>query len=320
MQRLTSRLRRRTGDERGAAAVTLSLLLVPMLGFAAIAVDVGSLYAERARLQVAADAAAIAVAQDCSRGNCGDMQATAQSLITANDGEGTAARPELSSAPLSVTVTGSTPKEHWFAPVIGIDSTAVSATATVGWGAPSQGPAVLPLAFSWCSFDKQTGGAIPSTQTLQVLKLTKTDGAKECHPQSGNDIPGGFGFVQTDPAQRCQATSRIGQILQVDTGQSPSNGCSAADFASYLGKTVLLPIYDDAGGNGSHGWYRVYGYAAFVLTGYAFVGQFKSNPAPCSGSTRCVSGYYTRFVELSDAWKYSPTAPTLGASVLRLIR
>ena len=55
-----------------------SLLLVPMLGFAAIAVDIGALYAERARLQVAADAAAIAVAQDCSRGNCGDMLATAQ--------------------------------------------------------------------------------------------------------------------------------------------------------------------------------------------------------------------------------------------------
>jgi hypothetical protein len=33
-----------------------------------------------------------------------------------------------------------------------------------------------------------------------------------------------------------------------------------------------------------------------------------------------VSGYFTRFVELSDAWTYSPTAPTLGASILRLIR
>ena len=39
-----------------------ALLLVPMLGFAAIAVDVGALYAEKARLQVAADAAAIAAA------------------------------------------------------------------------------------------------------------------------------------------------------------------------------------------------------------------------------------------------------------------
>ena len=81
MQRLTSRARRRLEGERGASAVVLALLLVPMLGFAAIAVDIGALYAERARLQVAADAAAIAVAQDCSRGNCGDMLATAQEAV-----------------------------------------------------------------------------------------------------------------------------------------------------------------------------------------------------------------------------------------------
>jgi len=97
MQRLTrrTRLRRRLDGERGATAVVFALVLVPVLGFAAIAVDVGALYAERARLQVGADAAAIAVAQDCSRGNCGDMQATAQALIAANDTEGTAAQPVL---------------------------------------------------------------------------------------------------------------------------------------------------------------------------------------------------------------------------------
>ena len=320
MQRLTDLFRGRLSDERGATAVVFALILIPVLGFSALAVDIGSLYAERARLQVAADAAAIAVAQDCSRGNCGDMLGTARAMVVANDGDATAAQPQLSSAPLSVTVTGRTPVRHWFAPVIGHDATGVSATATVGWGSPSEGPAVLPLAFSWCAFDNQTHGGLPSGTTLQVLKLTKTDGATECHPPSGNDIPGGFGFVTTDPGQRCRATSRVAAVLKVDTGESPSSGCAPADFASYLDKTVLLPIYDQAGGTGSGGWYRVYGYAAFVLKGYAFTGQFKSNPAPCSGSTRCVSGYFTRFVELGDAWKYSPTAPSLGASILRLIR
>jgi hypothetical protein len=320
MQRLTDLFRGRLSDERGATAVMFALLLVPILGFAAIAVDIGSLYAERARLQVAADAAAIAVAQDCSRGSCGDMLATARAMVAANDGDASAAQPVLSSVPLSVTVAGRTPVQHWFAPVLGFDSTAVSASATVGWGAPSGGPAVLPLAFSWCAFDKQTHGGLPSGTNLQLLKLTKTDGAKECHPQSGNDIPGGFGFVTTDQGQSCRATSRIDGVLKADPGESPSGGCAPADFASYLGKTVLLPIYDEAGGTGSGGWYRVFGYAAFTLKGYAFTGQFKSDPAPCNGSTRCISGYFTRFVELRDAWTYSPTAPQLGASILRLIR
>jgi Flp pilus assembly protein TadG len=319
MQRMINRLRHRLAGERGAAAVTLALLLVPLLGFAAIAVDVGALYAERARLQVGADAAAIAVAQDCSRGNCGDMLATAQSLITANDGDGTAAHPELNNDPISVTVTGSTPKEHWFAPVIGFESTAVSATATVGWGGPSQGTAVLPLAFSWCSFKAQTGGGVPSTTTLQTIKLSKSAGVPDCTGPSGNVVPGGFGFLASDNGA-CEVSSRLHDQLMSSPGESPPSGCAVADFAAYVGQTVLLPIYDQYGMSGSNAWYRVYGYAAFHLTGYSFTGQFKTNPAPCNGSTRCVSGYFTRFVELSDAWNYSPDAPQLGSSILRLIR
>jgi Flp pilus assembly protein TadG len=322
MQRMTPRLCRRAADERGAAAVTLALLMIPMLGFAAIAVDVGALYAERARLQVGADAAAIAVAQDCSRGNCGDMQATAQELITANDSEGTAAQPVLGADPLSVTVTGGTPQEHWFAPVIGFDSTTVSATATVGWGAPSQGTAVVPLTFSWCSFAAQTGGGLPSTETQQTIMFSKSDDAGECTGPSGNVVPGGFGWVVPD-AGSCHATHSIDQQMMSDTGVSLPQGCSQSHFDELLGQTILLPLFDQFGEGGSHGWYRVYGYAAFTLTGYAFNGSVSSDNKVCgpgtNASDRCVTGYYTRFVELSDAWKYSPTAPTLGASILRLI-
>ena len=319
MQRLTRTLRRRLDGERGAAAVLLSLLLVPMLGFAAIAIDVGAIYAERARLQVGADAAAIAVAQDCSRGSCGNMLATAQALITANDTEGTAAQPVLSSAPLSVTVTGGTPKEHWFAPILGHDSTAVSATAQVGWGSPSAGTAVLPLTFSWCSFKAQTGGGLPSDTTVQTINLSKTDSVGQCTGPSGNFVPGGFGFLEAD-SSACEVTSAIGEPLQSEPGESPPSGCEPEDFAGFVGQTVLLPIFDEYGGTGNGAWYRVYGYAAFKLTGYAFTGQFKTDPKPCSGNVRCVTGYFTRFVELSDAWNYSPDAPQMGSSILRLIR
>ena len=319
MQRVICRLFRRPDGERGAVAVVLSLLLVPMLGFAAIAVDVGALYAERARLQVAADAAALAVAQDCSRGACGDMLATAQSLITANDGEGTAARPVLSSAPLSVTVTGSTPKEHWFAPVLGYDSTAVSATATVGWGGPSQGTAVLPLTFSWCEFEQMTGGGLPSATTVRTIYFTKTSNTTGCTGPSNNVVPGGFAYLDTDPG-KCAATTAMGAQWTSKTGNSVPSDCSTVDFSKWVGQTVLLPLFDQSGATGTNAWYRVYGYAAFKLTGYSLGGQYDTTPKPCNGNERCVAGYFTRFVELSDAWKYSPDAPTLGASILRLIR
>jgi Flp pilus assembly protein TadG len=317
MQRLT--FRRRLEHEHGATAVVFALLLVPMLGFAAIAVDVGALYAERARLQVAADAAAIAVAQDCSRGNCGDMLATAQGLITANDGEGTAAHPVLSSDPLSVTVVGSTPKEHWFAPVLGHDSTSVSATATVGWGGPSAGTAVLPLTFSWCEFAQQTGGGLPSGKTVRTIYFTKTSNTTGCTGPSNNVVPGGFAYLDTDPGV-CAATTGLGGQWYSKTGNSVPSACTTADFSEWVGRTVLLPLFEKSGATGNNAWYGVYGYAAFKLTGYSLGGQYNTAPKPCSGNERCVSGYFTRFVELSDAWNYSPDAPQLGSSILRLIR
>jgi Flp pilus assembly protein TadG len=315
MQRLTRRL----DDERGATAVMFALLLVPMLGFAALAIDVGALYAERARLQVGADAAAIAVAQDCSRGNCGDMQATAQALIAANDTEGTAAQPVLSSDPLSVTVTGGTPKEHWFAPIIGHDSTQVSATATVGWGNPSRGTAVLPLTFSWCEFEQMTGGGVPSGDVVRTIYFTKTSNTTGCTGPSNNIVPGGFAYLDTDPGA-CEATTGIGGQWFSKTGNSVPSACSTTDFSEWIGQSVLLPLFEESGASGNNAWYRVYGYAAFKLTGYSLGGQYHSGVKPCSGNERCVAGYFTRFVELSDAWDYDPTAPETGSSILRLIR
>jgi Flp pilus assembly protein TadG len=320
MQRLTDLYRGRVSDERGATAVVFALLLVPILGFAAIAVDVGSLYAERARLQVAADAAAIAVAQDCSRGSCGDMLATARAMVTANDGDASAVMPVLNSVPLSVTVAGKTPVQHWFAPVLGFDSTSVNASATVGWGAPSRGTSVLPLTFSYCSFSLQTGGL--ATTTPQVVKFSEDD-TSHCPGAGGNQVPGGFAFVDPD-AGTCNATTSLQQILTSSTGVSMPGSCTNADFTRWLNQTVLLPLFDQKGGTGTNGWYRVYGYAAFKLTGYAFNGSNRSAQSVCgpgsNPSVRCITGYFTRFVELRDAWTYSPTAPQLGTSILRLIR
>jgi hypothetical protein len=196
----------------------------------------------------------------------------------------------------------------------------VSATATVGWGNPNGGTSVLPLAFSWCSFSAQTGGGLPSGTTSRTVKLTKSAGVADCAGPSGNVVPGGFGFLETDGG--CEVTSSLDEVLNSSTGNTPPSGCDAGDFAAFVGQSVLLPIFDEFGGTGSGGWYAVYGYAAFHITGYDFGGQFNTDKKVCggNGSDRCVTGYFERFVELSDAWTYSPTAPSLGSSILRLIR
>ncbi|MGY1692281.1 pilus assembly protein TadG-related protein [Geodermatophilus sp. SYSU D01105] len=323
MQRLTARrfarARRRLAGERGSTAVLVALLLVPVLGFTAIAVDVGAMYAEKARLQTAADAAALAVARDCAMGACGDMRATAQSLVDANLGGADAAPPLLGSNPTSVTVTSSTPTEHWFAPVLGHDATQVQATATVAWGGPSRGTAVLPLTFSWCEFSQQTGGGLPSGTAIRTIYFTKTSGTVGCTGPSRNVVPGGFAYLDTPPGT-CEAASARGERSYSSTGNTPPSVCEPSYVASLVGDTVLLPLFDASGDTGSNAWYHVYAYAAFHVTGFHFGGQFSSSPRPCGGNERCVSGYFTRFVEMSDRFDYDPSAPVTGASVLRLIR
>jgi Flp pilus assembly protein TadG len=60
------------GAERGAIGVLVAVLIGGgvLFGMAALVVDVGQLYQERAELQNGADAAALAVAKSCATGNC----------------------------------------------------------------------------------------------------------------------------------------------------------------------------------------------------------------------------------------------------------
>jgi Putative Flp pilus-assembly TadE/G-like len=76
--RLGRRLQRASTDERGAVVILVALLLGfgVLLGMAALVVDVGRLYQERAELQDGADAAAIGVAKSCALGACNPAVAT----------------------------------------------------------------------------------------------------------------------------------------------------------------------------------------------------------------------------------------------------
>lgn len=314
MQRLS------TDRERGAVSVAIALLSVVLIGFAAISIDVAALWADRQKLQAGADAAALAVAQDCAGGACGDPTTTARTLAVANAGpEAQGAIVGAAPTPTSgsVTVDTSSVRDHWFAPVLGVDESTVAARATASWGPPSGGTAVLPLTFSWCEFKAQTGGGLPSGTTERTIFFTKSSGTS-CTGPSGNMVPGGFGWLTVN-AQSCQTRSRMNEVMWSEPGEAVPSGCTTADFVEVQDRTVLLPIYDQYGDSGSNAWYRLYGYAAFRITGYHFVGQFSWSAAgTCKGSVRCIQGYFIQFVDIGDAFTYSTGAPRMGASVVKL--
>lgn len=307
MQRLT--------DERGAVSTVVALLMVPLLGFAALSVDVAHLYLVRQQLQAGADAAAFAVAQDCARGSCGSSSTTAQTMAAGNLRTGT---PQTTTTTTSgrVQVLATTTATNLFAPVLGVGTSQVHASATVRYGSPTGGRAVLPLAFSWCEWKQQTGGGMPSGTTSRIIYLTKTSGTTDCTGPSNNIVPGGFGWLTVNSGT-CGTKTTLGNIIMSDPGNSVPSGCSTTSFSSLVGTTVLLPLFDNYSGTGSGATYRIYGYAAFVLTGYHFGGQYDTGN-PCNGNARCVKGYFTRFVDLTETFDYGAGAPELGVSVIRL--
>jgi Flp pilus assembly protein TadG len=303
-------------------AVIVAVALVALLGFVALAVDVGTLYAERAQLQNGADAAALAIAQDCARGSCANPQLTARTLAGANANDGAANVAAVFPTAASVRVsamtrdgrTGAGTLALTFAPVLGIEDAAAAAQATAAWGSPAAGPAVLPLAFAPCVF-KLDG-------PVQVISMHGDSGGTVCSSTSpsGQLLPGGFGWL-ADPTGTCRADVDIASNAPVrsDTGVSLPAGCASV-LASAADRTVLLPVYEDKGGTGSGGWYKIRGWAAFQVLGWNFPGTSYHNTsysgAQCRGSCKGLIGRFVRFVSLDE--EFTTGGPNLGTSVVTL--
>lgn len=127
-------MKRFLSDDSGAVVVIVAVVLVALLGVAAIAVDQGYLYDTRRQLQAAADAASLA---GCSvlieSKDPGQAEAAAYEYAAYNangPGEGLvvdSVEVDMSAEPWWVRVRVSRPVPAWFAGVFGVESTTVHA-------------------------------------------------------------------------------------------------------------------------------------------------------------------------------------------------
>lgn len=321
------RLKDELNDERGAVAVTTAIFMVVLLGIAALVVDIGALFYERAQLKNGADAAALAVAQNCAAGNCdGDFTALAVSLAGQNAADGlsdAAVTVSPTTGTVTVNTTTSTPDglglAMVFAPVLGLDDSAtVTTRSTARWSTPAAGSAVLPIAISWCQFANMLDGGVQRID-LNPNRSTATGCLSSTIPgDSGpsRTIPGGFGWLKQDPAQPCRTRINVAGTelpefpvdpeITSDTGNDLPSACKQTNMLQNVVNTrVLLPIYDKAGGVGSNGWYNIMGFAAFELSGWNFSGSAYNNLSPssvaCTGSCRALIGEFVTFVTLDAA-------------------
>jgi len=309
-------------------AVTIALLMTVLMLFAAVVVDAGALYAERRQLQNGADAAALAVARACAIstavGACTSTAANtaiAEVLMDANANDGAAEVAELAIAGSAVTVTGSTEESdggdalpHAFGSILGVDATTVTAKATAAWGGPAKAVASLPLALPTCAF--QLAVTPPVELAIPTKNISRAGGCKD---RNGASMPpGAFGWLGTLDSSTCALPIDIAVQTGSQTGNSfPKRECED-DIIAMRNTVITLPVYDETGGSGSNGWYQVYGFAAFRLTGYSFTSGIKWNQAtaPSLNGEFGIKGYFVKFVTLDP---YALGGANLGFSSIALV-
>ncbi|HEX6351432.1 Tad domain-containing protein [Actinophytocola sp.] len=207
------------------------------------------------------------------------------------------------------------------------DGRGVLACARAAWGGPraAQG---LGMTISLCEWQAATSSgsvfaqAPPATVSASVERvlILHGSGLACAGGPSGWDLPGGFGWLNDDTGA-CQTQVDITGTYQDSTGLGVSHACRAVlDSARTNRETVLVPVFDGAGGTGHNGYYHLRGFASFVITGYNLTGQpaasTLTNRKPCTGDEKCVSGYFTRDL-ITTATALG--GPDMGATTVQLL-
>jgi len=317
---MSSERRRLRRQPRGQALVTMALALLALLGFAGLAIDVGFLMMARNELQNAADAAALAGAQKFYEATPTPDWSGAEALATTAIGynkslkttlvdgsvssgywnlNGTSAgmqsktkSPLLVSDVPSVRVqitrrTGSNggPVALFLAPVLGVQSAGLQATATAVSSFPSKvAPgALLPVATTRCLYDNYWNSATnspkldPATGEPYEFLLTSSYHTGPCEGGQWtsflldrNDVPtirGLIEFGNPDPIG-------IGDQIWIEPGTKTA---LYADVP--VGQDVLLPIVMDIN---THARNAVVGFGPFHIT------------ASVGGSGKYIQGHFIK--------------------------
>ena len=331
-------MRRIASDDRGAVAVMTAIMLVALLGIAALAVDAGALYAEKRELQNVADSSALAIAEDCVHRPASCSQANADSkaggLAAANSTDGLA-NVAVTLEPGKVTVEASTKNRSgtvmpaWFSGAS--DNGTMVTRAVVAWGSLGRWSGGLPMTVDLCEWLGAVGsplGPFPSANVALIFHSSSYTGASSCPASSGPhaDNPGGFGLLDGAQDNQCATTTTAdGYAAEYNGNQLGAvfgkNGSCADDLKGYIdaGTKLYLPIYDSADGDQNEE-YHIAGYAAFVLSGY-FFGNGRAYPptttcgvtGPGAANTFCIRGKFMASVapagSVSGGGSYGVTTP-----------
>lgn len=291
-------------EEAGATLIYITLVLPVLLSIAGFTIDGSNLYWQQRRMQIAADAAALAGAGELALGSTTNTVAqVVQTLATTNGADTTTWA--ISADGLSIEVETTHTFDTFFAGIMGFSSLAVQAESTAQVAAIARMGNLLPMA-TMCD---TTGDEVTLGFILGLI-YTLWD--------SLSTAPGNVGWLDwnggsngaSELADNIANPSNSGVWEVGDWVPSAPGVKNSAQVRRavdrWIGETVTIVLYDQVSGNGSNTAYRICGFASFELTDYNF-----------QGSQKWVRGRFVRTVQRGGV--SSGTAPDTGLRTVRLV-
>ena len=244
--------------ENGQTLIMVALALVVLIGFLALAVDVGHTYAERRKMQNAADAGALAGAWELCFGT-GDPLVTAEYYAEDLNGAQDAVASYSPNA-WTVDVVASETADMFFAQVIGIPTMDVAAEAAAACGEAKGACGLWPVGFPEDQWQKlyADGNGCGTPFYVWAGEIDKKD--PDCTIYDC-DVPDESGYqdgIEDIVPMEGRAWLDFGdEDLDLPygdgTGKCPNPGCSAAELKDCItdgyGGMITLPscIAGDSG-------------------------------------------------------------------------
>lgn len=280
-------------DQKGAAAVLVCLAIVALMGMAALAIDVGMLFATRIKLSNAADASVLAGVRELPADPSKAVNVASQYTLL-NDLQTGETVFQVSADKRSITGQASRTMDLFFARVLGFDKKQLNVSATARISPMSGAYGVVPFGVADNNY---------SFGDVQVLKY----GASFDNPlPPGQYAPielGGNGAstYKYNISHGYNGLIKVGDVIPVETGnmvgptrqgiQDRVNGCRHSPPCTISGyhegcsRILIVPLGYNSPDPGSNGKFTVTGFAAFLVA-----------DAPNNGGQGEVNGTFIKYV------------------------
>jgi len=236
MRRLRLFLRAIRHSEQGQIVVLLGLLITVLMGFTAVAVDVGSMASDKSGLQNAADAMALAAAADLPNASAATSAAhtwATKNGVDPNEIESIQIQQQSLPNVPNPRVMVSLKRQHdfAFAKALGINSTDIEATASAIKTSFGGGDGIVP----WTVTEAQMLGVNPGAPA--ILKYDAKDGENGNFGPISIDGTGAKTYEETI-TDGCQSTICSEAAVAAETCLTNAPECDGAQCSTEPGNMI----------------------------------------------------------------------------------